>query len=339
MPVAKKHIRELMKKKYPDTMLLARWLSNKLYYAVSLKKFNPKNNEVLVEYEDKTEAWALKEDLHLQFCSSTCPYPSDDDIVCAICDGGNSDAPNEIILCDTCQQGYHQRCHEPNIEISEDEWSCVTCTYITGQTKAKAIINTSTPKKVAILDDTDNTMDEVSNDQNSESIEHLEQAVTREKMDSEVVNIAAALIGKDQGSRKCVKTKDFVAAISPEVPAISKPPSQDKQELVDPDNSVVGQTPDHSQESNDALAEEYEKSPVDEVKQTTSEATKKTNSRAVAIPKQAANPISKIPGKTIVKPEAKTKKLAARSTPLDEAVAKTIKMPKVVRKKMVAKPA
>ena len=58
---------------------------------------------------------------------------ADSDILCAICHDGNSVVPNEIVICDVCNQGYHQLCHKPNIEadvlLPEVEWNCRNCIF------------------------------------------------------------------------------------------------------------------------------------------------------------------------------------------------------------------
>ncbi|XP_062507084.1 mucin-2-like isoform X2 [Corticium candelabrum] len=53
------------------------------------------------------------------------------EIVCIVCKGESSEAPNEIVLCDKCAVGYHQLCHQPPIPdtaLKEDEpWECTYC--------------------------------------------------------------------------------------------------------------------------------------------------------------------------------------------------------------------
>jgi hypothetical protein len=53
------------------------------------------------------------------------------DIICIKCKRDDSDTPNEIVLCDRCGIGYHQKCHVPPIPASALEldtpWNCAYC--------------------------------------------------------------------------------------------------------------------------------------------------------------------------------------------------------------------
>lgn len=50
----------------------------------------------------------------------------EDDEVCEICLKPDSKAPNEIIFCDNCDLGYHQKCHNVPT-IPEGDWLCKNC--------------------------------------------------------------------------------------------------------------------------------------------------------------------------------------------------------------------
>lgn len=138
MPASIKHLSD---KKVPYNSLLARWTDG-LYYAAALTKCDKTKKTCRVCFEDGSEIWVSNRDVHIQL--SIDQLSEDEDIVCCICDDGNSEAPNEIILCDVCQQGYHQKCHLPpvdssKLDASEDtkdhkDWFCATCSYILNQT-------------------------------------------------------------------------------------------------------------------------------------------------------------------------------------------------------------
>jgi hypothetical protein len=49
-----------------------------------------------------------------------------DDITCVICGGGDSEAPNEILLCDNCDLAAHQVCYGVQV-IPEGDWLCRDC--------------------------------------------------------------------------------------------------------------------------------------------------------------------------------------------------------------------
>jgi len=49
-----------------------------------------------------------------------------DDITCVICGGGDSEVPNEILLCDNCDLAAHQVCYGVQV-IPEGDWLCRDC--------------------------------------------------------------------------------------------------------------------------------------------------------------------------------------------------------------------
>ncbi|KAL1434562.1 hypothetical protein MTO96_011651 [Rhipicephalus appendiculatus] len=55
----------------------------------------------------------------------------DNDLVCSVCTMGESEPPNEIVICDTCNKGFHQTCHTPKISdqvlLPNIPWHCRNC--------------------------------------------------------------------------------------------------------------------------------------------------------------------------------------------------------------------
>lgn len=131
-----------------DADLLAKW-TDQLYYKATLIRLDKNQKKCLVRYEDGTEAWSSKQDVHMQLT-----LKESSEIVCCVCDREDSEQPNFIVLCDTCQQGYHQNCHSPRIDSNvidgssdegalSNEWVCKTCDYIMNKMKRKSVKSSS----------------------------------------------------------------------------------------------------------------------------------------------------------------------------------------------------
>ncbi|KAJ5184707.1 Zinc finger PHD-finger [Penicillium cf. griseofulvum] len=63
-------------------------------------------------------------------------------IVCTGCYRGHSPSNNLIVLCDSCDAPWHQKCHSPNIdneviEVSDMDWFCIKCKPEQIQTKSR----------------------------------------------------------------------------------------------------------------------------------------------------------------------------------------------------------
>lgn len=98
------------------------------------------NQLCLIRYEDESVYWTHFKDIHKQLSSSTM---SDSDILCTECKDGTSNPPNEIVICDVCNQGYHQNCHKPIVDDSilgtDDDWTCRVCLYALGTKEGGAM--------------------------------------------------------------------------------------------------------------------------------------------------------------------------------------------------------
>ncbi|KAL7627841.1 origin recognition complex subunit 4 [Parahypoxylon ruwenzoriense] len=66
---------------------------------------------------------------------------SEDDEVCAMCSKPDSEPPNEIIFCENCDMGVHQKCYNVPV-IPEGDWICRNCSQDDAVPGTKA-----TPKK------------------------------------------------------------------------------------------------------------------------------------------------------------------------------------------------
>ncbi|XP_061434735.1 metal-response element-binding transcription factor 2-like isoform X2 [Lethenteron reissneri] len=116
--------------------VLARW-SDGLFYLGTIKKVDRKKGSCYITFEDRSEFWVLWKDI--QALGS----PPSGEMVCTICQEGSSDSPNEIVICDKCGQGYHQRCHIPNIDSEliacEASWQCRQCIFVTTTKRGGAL--------------------------------------------------------------------------------------------------------------------------------------------------------------------------------------------------------
>uniref|UniRef100_T1JA02 tRNA wybutosine-synthesizing protein 3 homolog n=1 Tax=Strigamia maritima TaxID=126957 RepID=T1JA02_STRMM len=103
--------------------VLSRW-SDGLSYLGIVIKVDAENAKCLVRFEDNSEYWAMFKDLQKG-------AGEDSEIVCSLCENGESDPPNEIVICDNCGFGFHQLCHNPEIpnEVLQPDypWLCRQC--------------------------------------------------------------------------------------------------------------------------------------------------------------------------------------------------------------------
>lgn len=113
--------------------VLSRWTDG-LHYMGLIVQIDAILKKCLIEFEDCSLYWIRFEDLHKQLTVGS--MMADSDILCTICRDGTSRAPNEIVICDVCNQGYHQKCHKPCIgaEILEPDipWTCRLCVFALG---------------------------------------------------------------------------------------------------------------------------------------------------------------------------------------------------------------
>ncbi|KAG0292247.1 hypothetical protein BGZ98_002656 [Dissophora globulifera] len=63
---------------------------------------------------------------------------------CVICQQAYDSPDNQIVLCDSCDRGYHQRCYSPPIdskyvEIADLEWTCFVCSQPLSTTSSQGL--------------------------------------------------------------------------------------------------------------------------------------------------------------------------------------------------------
>jgi len=102
--------------------VLVRWSNGLLYKAYVLSM---EGRVCEIELDNYTTAKIDVKDVFDEFGQ---------EVICTECQGGVSEPPDEIVLCDCCNTGYHQSCHSPPITdevLSDDgDWYCHSCSVI-----------------------------------------------------------------------------------------------------------------------------------------------------------------------------------------------------------------
>uniref|UniRef100_A0A8K9V0R6 PHD finger protein 1 n=1 Tax=Oncorhynchus mykiss TaxID=8022 RepID=A0A8K9V0R6_ONCMY len=110
--------------------VLARW-SDGLLYLGNVKRVDGVKQCCLVRFEDNSEFWVLRKDIH--------SFSVGVEEVCCICDAPPLKEP--LINCLKCRHGYHPECHTPSIEPEADSnsWICRQCVFAVATKRGGAI--------------------------------------------------------------------------------------------------------------------------------------------------------------------------------------------------------
>ncbi|KAI9999793.1 hypothetical protein NQD34_011636 [Periophthalmus magnuspinnatus] len=100
--------------------VLARWTDGLLYLG-NVKRVDGLKQCCLVRFEDNSEFWVLRKDIHT--------FAGAGEDVCCVCDGPPLKEP--LITCLKCRHGYHAACHSPPVdpEVDIDSWICRHCVF------------------------------------------------------------------------------------------------------------------------------------------------------------------------------------------------------------------
>ncbi|XP_066579943.1 PHD finger protein 1 [Amia ocellicauda] len=100
--------------------VLARW-SDGLLYLGNVKRVDGVRQCCLVRFEDHSEFWVLRKDIH--------SFATASEGVCCVCEAPPLKEP--LFHCHKCHHGFHPQCHTPPVEPEADahSWVCRQCVF------------------------------------------------------------------------------------------------------------------------------------------------------------------------------------------------------------------
>eukprot|EP00794_Sanderia_malayensis_P013876 gene13876-15324_t len=105
-----------------NEVVLAEWGKRVFYAKILSMDFHKRTCQLLFDDNSKDE---------VEFSRIHSVNETTAEIVCVVCKDDSTTADNEIVLCDICSVGFHQRCHVPSIPDRALEyatpWTCCYC--------------------------------------------------------------------------------------------------------------------------------------------------------------------------------------------------------------------
>lgn len=98
----------------------------------TLPMFSIENTDDLNNSKGKEKVITKDKPRTIQNVKLVLEQKEDDDLKCEICKSGKEATGNLIVICDGCDRGFHQLCHDPNIpgsllRIPNSKWFCNQC--------------------------------------------------------------------------------------------------------------------------------------------------------------------------------------------------------------------